>query len=149
MNAEMGVSAVMLGYPLICCTIAAAAQTGQSFTLPEAICVTVSIFSSFFCLSKVHETQSENSNSASLWLMSLPSRKNLMLLSQSIVVHCWLAAGTLKYLQDLNAKNIARQVSWETAMESLEIVFFPISAMTHIGIAFWCFSAGSAFLKPQ
>ena len=40
----MGVSAVLPGYPLICQMIATAAQTGQSVTSPEAICVTVSIF---------------------------------------------------------------------------------------------------------
>ncbi len=137
MIAEIGISTVVLGYPLIYCTIAAAAQMGQSFTLPKAICVTVSIFLSFFCFLKVNETQSENSNSASSWLISLPSQKNLMLQSWRIVVCCWSAAETLRYLQDLHAKNIARQVSWETAIESLEIVFFTISAMTHIEIAFW------------
>ncbi len=65
---------------------------------------------------------------------------------------CCSALGGSWYLEVFarsHAKKIARQVSWETAMESSEIVFFSISAMTHIGMAFWCFSAGSEFLNPQ
>ncbi len=144
-----GGSAVVLGYPLIHCTIAAAAQTGQRFTSPKAICVTVSIFLSFFCFWKVNKMQSENSNSASLWLMSLPSWKNLMLWSQRIVVRCWLAAGTLRYSQDLHAKNIARKVSWETAMESSEIVFFQSLQWYTLGSPFGVSLLGLHFWSPD
>jgi hypothetical protein len=64
MIVEIGVSEVVPGYPLILQTIAAAEQTGQSFTSPEAICIMVSIFLSFFCFSNVNKTQSENFNSS-------------------------------------------------------------------------------------
>ena len=129
--------------------MAAAERTGQSFVSPEAIWVMESIFSSFFCFSKVRDAQSENSSSLSLWSMSSPFLKNLMLRNRRIVVRCCLAAGTLRYLQDLHAKKIASLVSCETVIESSEISFRPILAMTDIGTACWCLSAGSAFLKPR
>ncbi len=84
---------------------------------------------------KVSDTQLENSNSSLSWSMSSPFLKNLMLRSRRIVVRLWSAAGTLRYLQDLHAKKIARQVSCITAIKSSEIVFRPIFAMTDIGMA--------------
>ena len=48
---------------------------------------------------------------------------------------CCSAARTLRYSQDLHAKNITRQVSWKMAVQSLEVFFFSSSSMTHMGIA--------------
>ena len=64
--AEIGVSLEVPGLLFMQQMIPAAAQTGQSGMSPDAICVIVSIFLSFFCFLKVNETQSEYSSSEPL-----------------------------------------------------------------------------------
>ena len=61
-TAEIGVSSVAPGYPLIRRMAAAIWRTGHKSTSPDAICVTVSILSSFFCHSKVIDTHSAYSS---------------------------------------------------------------------------------------
>ena len=67
--------------------------------------------------------------------------------SQMCNVWRCLACGTLRYLQDLNAKNMPNPVSWMMALSSSEICCLESVDITYIGIAFLCFSAGSLFLK--
>ena len=60
-KAEMGVLSSAPLYDLMRRTMDAAIRTGHMFMSPEALWVTVSFFSSFFCISKVRAMQSENS----------------------------------------------------------------------------------------
>ncbi len=59
--AEIGVSLLAPGYDQIRRTMAAAAWTGHSVMLPEAIWVVVLFFLSFFCISNVMLRQLEYS----------------------------------------------------------------------------------------
>ena len=132
---------------MILLTIAAAALTGHSRASCEAISVTVSIFSSFFCHSMVRATQSANSSSLWLWLSCSTPRKNLMFLSLSISVLRWSGFATCRYSQERMAKKIPMVASLLMACSRSVPSWWTSSLMTEIGIAFWCFSSGSVFLN--
>jgi hypothetical protein len=57
------------------------------------------------------------------------------------------ARGTERYSQDLKAKNIPRTVSCTMALSVSDIWALVSEEMMDIGIAFWCFSSGSPYLK--
>ncbi len=125
----------------------AAKRTGQRTELPVVSCVTVSFLTCLFWRLNVRETQSKNSRSGWECGRITPSLKNRMLRILRISVWPCLAWGTLRYLQDQKAKNIPSPVSWMMERSSSESCCFAMVEITAIGIAFWCFSAGSAFLN--
>ncbi len=122
----------------------AAKQTGQRTEMLVASCVTVSFLSCLFWRSNVRETQSKNSRSGWESGRIALSLKNRMLRILRISVWPCLAWGTLRYLQDQKAKNIPCPVSWRMEQSSSGLAMVEITA---IGIAFWWFSVGSAFLN--
>ena len=87
---EMGEFWEVPGYFLILFTIAATDQTGQRDS-PDSIWFIVSIFSSFFCLLKVIETQFAHSNSGWSWLSCSPPQKNQP--SRSLAISILLSSG--------------------------------------------------------
>ncbi len=93
------------------------------------------------------ETQSANSRSGCVCGRISLSLKNWMLRMHSCSVCCCLAWETFRYSQDWNAKNIPNPVYWTIVWSSLEICCLAKADITNIGIAFWCFSAGSSFLN--
>ena len=135
------------GYEPMRLTRPAAKQTGQRTESPVASCVTVSFLSCLFCCSNVREMQFKNLRSGWECGRIAPSLKNWMLRILRISVWPCLAWGTLRYLQDQKAKNIPSPVSWTMGRSSSESCCFAMVEMTDIGIAFWCFLAGSAFLN--
>jgi len=109
-------------------------------------CVTVSFLASFFCISKVTETQSANSNSSDGVSIRRPSLKNLIFLRQrSLVLFC-SRLGTREYSHDRQAKKPAIIVSWDTAWSSSDTCLFASSSSTQKGSAFCCSWLGSSFL---
>ncbi len=135
------------GYEPMHLTRPAANWTGQRTESPIASCVTVSFLSCLFWRSNVRETQSENSRSGWECRRITPSLKNWMLRILRISVWPCLAWGTLRYSQDQKAKNIPSPVSWTMERSSSDSCCFAMVEITAIGNAFWCFSAGSAFLN--
>jgi hypothetical protein len=125
----------------------AAKQTGQRAESPVASCVTVLCLSCLFWHSNVSEMQSANLRSGWECGRITPSFKNQMLHILRISVLPCLAWGTLRYSQDRKVKNISSPVSWTMARLGTESCCFAMVEMTDIGIAFWCFLAGSAFLN--
>jgi hypothetical protein len=144
---ETGEFAVVPWYFRILFTIAAAALTGQRILSPDAIWVMVSIFSSFFCRSKVTGTHSANSSSGWSWSSCSDPRKKWMLRSLTISVHCCSDWWTLRYSHDCMAKKMASVPSGAVALLSSELHRLLISETTEIGMAAWWFSGGSLFLK--
>lgn len=129
--------------------MAAAAFTGHSVGSPEAMCVTVSCFSSFFCISKVMEIQSAVSKSGESCGVRQPSVKNRRLRSLRISVRRFSCCETLTYSHDRMAKKKARVVSCEIAI-CREVRFnLANCAMTQAGMACCCFSGGSLFLNAR
>ena len=100
-TAKTGVSPVAPGYPLICQIAAAHWQTGHKSTSPDTICVTVSILLSFFCHSKVTNTQSVHSSQGLLLFNSLPFPKKHKFCNQRISILRFSAYGNFIYSQDL------------------------------------------------
>jgi hypothetical protein len=124
-------------------------RTGQRAESPVASCsyVTVSCLSCLFWHLNVSEMQSLNSRSGWECGRITSSLKNWMLCILRLSVWTCLAWGTLRYLQDQKAKIIPSPVSWTAARSSTESCCFTMVMMTDIGIAFWCFLAGLAFLN--
>ena len=147
MTVEIGESLDEPGYFLILLTIAAASLTGHSQASCEVTRVTVSIFSSFFCLSNVRATQSANSSSLWSWLSCSTPRKNLTFLSLCISVLRWSGFATLRYSQERMAKKIPMVASLPMACSRSVPSRWMSLLTTEIGIAFWCFSSGSVFLN--
>ncbi len=126
-DVEIGESWDMEGYFQILLTIAAAALSRQRQASCEAIRVTVFIFSSFFCSSKVRAMESSNSSSKWSWSSCLAPLRNRIFLSLRISVLRCLGFDTLRYSQEPMAKNT------------------PTLLMMEMGIAFWCFFLGLYF----
>ena len=84
--ADTGVSSVTPGYPKMRRTTAAHCLTGHRIRSFECICVTVSCLSSFFCQSKVIDTQSAYSRKGLFNSIRLPFRKKRMLRRRRISV---------------------------------------------------------------
>ena len=84
---------------------------------------------------------------SSQWVCSrsLDPLKKQMCLSWMIWVLCCLAFCTLMYSHEHIAKKIAIVASWAVALFSSELLRVLSLEITDMGMAFWCFSAGSAF----
>ena len=92
-------------------TIEAHSLTGHMIGLSVFHCVTVSDFLSFFCLSKVIETQSARFNLADVWLRIFPPLMKTMFRRQSCFVCCFSALETLEYSHDRIAQKCAAAAS--------------------------------------
>ncbi len=125
----------------------AAKRPEQRAESPVASHVMVLCLSCFFWRSNVSEMQYRNLRSRWECGRITPSLKNRMLRILRISVWPCLAWGTLGYSQDQKAKNVLSPVSWTMAQSSSESCCFTMVEMTDIGIAFWCFLAGPAFLN--
>ena len=148
-KAEMGVLSFVPSYDLILQTMEAAILTGHMLTWPDAFWVVVSFFSSFFCISKVMDMQSENSRCGLFCLISFPSLKNRRLRRRRMLVRHFSAWVTLRYSHDCMAKKIATAVSWPMACCNSVLFRFTILAITHMGMAFCCFCFGSLLAYDQ
>ncbi len=122
--------------------MAAPILTRHMLTFPTNICMTVSFFLSFFCISKVINMQSENSRCGLLYLISMPSLKKWRLQRQRMSVPLFLARVTFRYSHDHMAKKIAMVVSCPIAHCNFVFFCFAILAMTQMGMAFCCFCLG-------
>ena len=80
---------VDVGYERIRWIVVAQLITGHIVSSPDRSCVTVSFFSSFFCDSKVIETQFASCRLGSECGISMLSLKNLKFLTQSSLVRRW------------------------------------------------------------
>ena len=86
-------------------TIPDQARTGHIIGSLVAHCVTVSFFMSFFCISKVMETQSDSLRLGDVLGMTVPFRANCILQ----ILNCFVRPGrdTFKYSHDRQAKKKA------------------------------------------
>ena len=126
---------------------AAQAQTGQNGACFDAICVTVSFRSSFFCHSKVMETLSDSSRFLLLWSINLPFLWKRTHRRRRMSVLLFSCCSTFRYSQDLHAKKTAPVASWPMALCVSVDLLLATSATTERGTAGWCFLFGSLFLK--
>ena len=146
--ADTRVSSVAPGCPRMRRTIAAHWRTGHSNTSPERSWVAASIRSSFFCHSKVVETQSAHSSSGWSCGISTPSRKKRMFLSLRQSVRRFSAWATLRHSHDRHAKKTAPVESWLVALWVSATADWAASFNTMMGRAFCWTGLGSSFLKP-
>ncbi len=107
----------------------------------------VSIFLSCFCLLKVTETQSAYSSSGWSWLSCSALQKKWMLRSLTLSICRCSGLCTLRYSHERIAKKMPKVTSWVIACSSSELFCLLVLEMMEIGIAAWCFSAGSNFLN--
>ena len=123
-TADTGISSVAPAYLHILCTVAAHWWIGHKSRYLGAICVTISIFPSFFCHSIVIDTQSASSSHWLLWENFLPSLENNAFLRRRIPVLRFSDWGTFRYSQDLIATKKASIDNWEMAFCVLVTRFF-------------------------
>jgi hypothetical protein len=108
-------------------------------------CVTVSDFLSFFCLSKVIETQSAELSSGDEWSKILPPLMKVMFWRQSCFACCCSAFGTLLCLHNCMAQKCVAAASLPIAQRSSVDWEERMRQWTQTGKAFCFFSFGSFF----
>jgi len=108
--------------------------------------VTVSHFLSFFCRSKVTETQSALCKFGEEWSMCLPSFMKAMLRRHSSFVCRWSCFGTFRYSHDRIAQKWAAATRSPIARWSSEDLSERMRRMTQRGRAFCSTFLGSSFL---